>query len=849
MTIAGSGLFDLSAIGRSLAFGEAGPRITRALSREPAAPLVIQAPPGSGKTTIVPPTVANVLEAAAVPGRVIVTQPRRMAARAAARRLAALDGSRLGERVGYSVRGETRTSAATRIEFVTAGLLLRRLLVAPDLDGVAAVIVDEVHERSIESDLVLAMANQVSQLREDLALLVMSATLHAGELSGFLRRDADAQIISATGTQHPVTEQFAAYRGPRTAERGLERGYLRHIAATALEYTAHNNADGRARDTLVFVPGAGEVDQVAQLVAADGRFEAHALHARIPAAEQDAILADPGERGPARVIVATSVAESSLTVPRVNLVVDCGYAREPRRDTGRGMSGLVTVVASRAAAAQRAGRAGRLGPGKVVRTLDERAFAAAPKYTAPEISTADLVPAALYLAAWGAPRGNGLAMWQAPPASALDEAESVLRSLGALDEASRITPTGRRMVQVPADPRLARALLEGAERFGTRAAAESVAVLAGGERATGADAAGLLGQLRSGAHPGHQAWRHESGRLARLAPSLAPDVGTQRALAGIIALSYPHWVARRVGGDEYLLASGTRAALPRENTLASPEFLAVADVGRTGSGAVIRLAAPIERESALELLPQLHTVDERADFTAGRVTARRVERLGAIELGSIPITPDRELARRAVRGALEREGLALFGPQPQFQQLRARLAVAHRELGEPFAPMDEAALIAASDQWLDDELRRLAEGSTASRLDLSAALRRLVPWQHAHDFDALVPERLQVPSGSRIRIQYPAPEDRQGRVVVAVKLQECFGLAESPRLLEGRVTVQFHLLSPAGRPLAVTDDLHSFWKGPYAQVRSEMRGRYPKHPWPKNPWEHVATAKTKNRLG
>lgn len=316
-----------------------------------------------------------------------------------------------------------------------------------------------------------------------------------------------------------------------------------------------------------------------------------------------------------------------------------------------------------------------------------------------------------------------------------------------------------------------------------------------------------------------------------------------------MALAYPQWVGYRVAADEYLLASGTRAKLPRDSALGHHEFLAVGDVGRTGNQAVIRLAAGIDRQAVLELLPEMHELTEQADFHEGKVSARRVETLGAIELASTPIRADAALARQAVRDALEREGLRIFGSQPDFQQLRARLALAHRELGEPFAAMDEESLIAAGGQWLDAELSALAGGKRAERIDLAAALRRMIPWQHAHDFDSLIPERLQVPSGSRARIRYPDPSEEQGRVVVAVKLQECFGLAQSPRLLEGRVPVQFHLLSPAGRPLAVTDDLHSFWNGPYAQVRSEMRGRYPKHPWPENPWEHVATAKTKKRLG
>ncbi|MCW4467158.1 ATP-dependent helicase HrpB [Glutamicibacter sp. MNS18] len=842
--------FDLERISSGLAFGPAHQQVQQNLGQGLELPQVIEAPPGSGKTTIVPPAVANALAAQGLHGRIIVTQPRRMAARAAARRLASLDKTSVGERIGFSVRGEQATSQATRIEFVTAGLLLRRLLNDPDLPAVSAVIVDEVHERSIETDLVLAMLNQVSQLREDFALLVMSATLHARELADYLARDIPARIISGSGIQHPVTEEFAPFTATRNGEHGLERDYLRHIAQTAVRHTRANTADGVVHDTLVFVPGAGEVDRVCEMIGADGRFRAYPLHARIPAWEQDLALGQPKEDEPPRIIVATSVAESSLTVPRVNLVIDSGYAREPRRDAVRGMSGLVTVVASRASATQRAGRAGRLGPGKVVRTLDARSYAAAAAFITPEIATADLVQTALYLAAWGTPRADGLQLWQSPPPAAMDDAEQVLRVLGAIGPSGQLTAAGRALVQIPADPRIGRALLEGARRFGTRASAEVVALLSSAERANAADAADLLRRLRSRAHPGHQSWANERRRYERLASTVAPArQDTEQALAGVMALAYPQWVGYRVAPDEYLLASGTRATLPRDSTLGHHEFLAIGDVGRTGHRAVIRLAAGIDRQVVLELLPELHELSERADFREGKVSARRVETLGAIELASTPIRADAALSRQAVHDALEREGLRIFGSQPGFGQLRARLALAHRELGAPFTAMDEACLIASSGQWLDAELRALAEGKRAEKIDLAAALRRLIPWQHAHDFDTLVPERLQVPSGSRIRIRYPEVCEESGRVVVAVKLQECFGLAESPRLLGGRVPVQFHLLSPAGRPLAVTDDLNSFWNGPYTQVRSEMRGRYPKHPWPENPWEHVATAKTTKRLG
>ncbi|WP_349930468.1 ATP-dependent helicase HrpB [Glutamicibacter mishrai] len=847
--------FDLERISAGLAFGPSREDLYKTLVEDPSGPLVIQAPPGSGKTTIVPPTVTNALEEAGLTGKIIVTQPRRVAARAAARRLAYLDGAELGEHVGFAVRGERKSSAITRVEFVTAGLMLRRLLADPDLDGVSAVIIDEVHERSIDTDLLLAMVKQVSELRDDLCLVLMSATLHAQELAEFLSTEKPARVFSAQTAQYDVEEIFESYSSTRVTEFGIKDDYLRHVAAVSVQHSTRANATSQGPvDTLVFVPGVREVERVCAQINASG-LSALALHSQISSAEQDAILNEPAAGSPPRIIVSTSIAESSLTVPRVHLVIDAGYAREPRRDTARGMSGLVTVVASRATATQRAGRAGRLGPGQVVRTLDPKAFAAAPAYATPEIRTGDLVSAGLALAAWGTPRGEGLDLWEVPPASTMASDELVLKSLGAVDGSGRITSLGEQMVKIPTDPRAARALLEGAPLFGARPAAEAVALLASSERINSADMQELFAGIRKGSHPGNRAWKQEAARLERMVASQAqgrkeassPKALPTDALSGISALAYPQWVARKVGHDEYLLASGTRAVLPRGSQLAHEEYLAVVEVARTGSKATIRRAIGIDLLTVLDLLPQLHESEETAEFVDGKISARKVERFGAIELSSRPIKATEELGMKAVQVSVKEQGLAFFGEQENFDALRRRMAVAHRLLGEPFSAVDEQALIERAEEWLQPVLRQVAQGKNAAKTDLYSALRTLLPWEHAHDFDSLVPQRLEVPSGSRILISYP-PVGEAGPAVVAVKLQECFGLDQSPRLVREKLPVQFHLLSPGGRPLAVTDDLVSFFNGPYAQVRSEMRGRYPKHPWPENPWEHVATAKTKNRL-
>lgn len=848
-------LFDLERISSRLAFGPSRDELYAALVANPAQPLVIQAPPGSGKTTIVPPTVANALDAAGHTGKIIVTQPRRVAARAAARRLAHLDSSALGDQVGFAVRGERKSSADTRVEFVTAGLMLRRLLADPDLEGVCAIIIDEVHERSIDTDLLLAMINQVSQLREDLSLVLMSATLHAEELSQLLTRQGPAPVLSAQTAQYEVAESFESFSGIRTNDFGLTDEYLRHVATVSVQQSAVENAKSdQPIDTLVFLPGVREVERVCAQISSRGAV-ALELHSQISSTQQDQILTDPEPGSEPRIIVATSIAESSLTVPRVHLVIDAGYAREPRRDSVRGMSGLVTVVASRAAATQRAGRAGRLGPGRVVRTLDPKSFAAAPQFSTPEIRTGDLVSAGLAMAQWGTPRGEGLDLWEAPPASTMASDEQVLKSLGAVDDQGAITSHGEQMAKIPTDPRTARALLDGAQIFGNREAAQAVALLASSERIPSADLSELHRSLRSNSHPGHRAWKNEAQRLEQLlgqfnatATGASPPVkSTGEALAGVSALAYPSWVARKVSGDEYLLATGTRASLPRNSPLAHEEYLTVAEVARAGTKAVIRRAAGIELEEVLSLLPQLHEVSETAEFVDGKISARKVETFGAIELASHPIKASEQLGMKAVENAIREQGMAFFGEHENFEALRRRMAVAHRLLGEPFVAVDDQSLSSDVQNWLEPVLRQVANGKNVARVDLYSALRNLLPWEHAHDFDSLVPLRLEVPSGSKISITYP-PVGESGPAVVAVKLQECFGLNLSPRLVKDQLPVQFHLLSPGGFPLAVTEDIVSFFNGPYAQVRSEMRGRYPKHPWPENPWDHVATAKTKNRL-
>ena len=958
--------------------------------------LVLTAPPGTGKTTLVPPLLADVLADVAAstpqhtpehrPGRVVVTQPRRIAARAAARRLANLLGEEVGGTVGYAVRGERRAGPDTRIEVVTAGLLLRRLQRDPELSGVDAVILDEVHERSLDSDLLLALlADARAALREDLTLVAMSATLDADRLRRILggssggSLDGAAPLVEVPGRLHPLEEVWAPPgRAGRLGPRGVPREFLAHVAATVERALAE-----RSGDVLVFLPGAREVDDVVSRLrgAAPEGVDVLPLHGRLPASAQDAALA-PSPTGRRRVVVSTNVAESSLTVPGVRVVVDSTLAREPRLDVARSMSGLVTVGVSRAAGVQRAGRAGREGPGVVYRCCSTTDWARSPLAPTPEILSADLTGAALELAVWGVPDGAGLAWVDEPPAAALAAAREALERLG-LAGADGVTPLGRAVTGLPAGVREARALLETAPVLGARRAARATALLTADLRAPGGDLTALARQVR-GAGAGSGAWKAEARRLEQacrraaaeqsgnpeapdfasggpqapdalgtsgspatgretagrpedpastsggpqapdaLGTSSSPGTGRGRegtgrpdgvgggtlgggegagahdlesAVALVAGTAQPQWIARRRGpapqaGKEghYASVAGTGLRLPAGSALAESEWLAVADVDLTsGRGdALIRAAAPLAEQAALELAGAWLTEEECTVWEGGRLRTERLRRLGAITLTTTPGPPPGPTAvAEAVVARVRAEGAdAGLGVLPWDEEalgLRARLALLHEHLGEPWPDMSDAALAERAEEWLAPAVTSLAgqaggssgPGGSASgpgsrrfnleRLDVAQALRVLLPWPHAARLDELVPERIEVPSGSQVRVDYTAAiggaagaagsvgsagsaeTGLAGRPVLAVRVQECFGWAATPRIVEGRVAVLLHLLSPARRPVAVTDDLASFWEQGYPQVRAEMRGRYPKHAWPEDPWNAPATRGTGRR--
>ena len=846
-------LFDLDVIGAGLPFAAALDGLRRAVTDDGVA--VVQAPPGTGKTTLVPPAMAELLPA----GRIVVTQPRRVAARAAARRLAVLSGTRVGGPSGHTVRGDRCVGRDTRVEFVTPGVLVRRLIADPELPGVAAVVLDEVHERHLDSDLALALLCELRQLRDDLPVVAMSATVDARRFAALLGGDSGpAPVVDVPAVLYPLDVRYRPAPGPRLDARGVADAFLTHIAdVTAAEHLA------TGYDALVFVPGVREIDRVCAALhsrlGGTGQVDVLPLHGGLTPAEQDRAVAGRGPGDRRRIVVSTDLAESSLTVPGVRLVVDGCLTREPRLDAARDMTGLVTVSASRDSCVQRAGRAARLAPGIAVRCVSEDDYARLPDHRTPAVETSDLTSFALDVACWGAPRGEGLPLPDAPPAAAIRRAEAALHGIGAVDGHGAATAHGRRLARIPVDPRLARALIDGADRVGPAAAAETVAVLAADRRIRGGDLVSELRALRSGRAEGARRWREESDRLRRLIGADRrgddpPPVDAESATGLVVALAFPDRVACR-RGEQYTLASGTGATLAPDSALRGHPWLAVAEVARAAgraagrTGAVIRAAAPIDRETAELAAAHLICEDVRAEFSGGRITARRVRRLGGIDLHSTPVAPTVGAVRGALAEALRSTGLDALRPDASAVGLHRRLSLLHRVFGDPWPAVDGPALAGSIDDWLGPEIPRIADGASLGSLDLSAALMRLLPWSHpqqAQRFDDLVPERLRVPSGARHRVEYPVAGSDDAPVL-AVKLQECFGWRRSPAICDGRVPVTVHLLSPAGRPLAVTRDLAYFWSEAYPGVRAEMRGRYPRHPWPQDPMTAEATARTKPR--
>jgi len=802
------------------------PGLRRALARSEAA--VLQAPPGAGKTTRVAPAF---LDAPWLAGKsILMLEPRRLAATNAARYMSRLLGERVGGTVGYAIRYERRVSSATRIEIVTEGILTRRLQSDPTLEGVGLVIFDEFHERNLNSDLALALCRDAQKgLREDLKILVMSATLDGEAIAGLL---GDAPLLASEGRAHPVQIRYLE-RDPHGPAAGTAAAGIRR---------ALRRSEG---DILAFLPGVGEIRRCRELLSdLDGEVDLRPLYGDLPFAEQEkAIL--PGTRR--RVVLATNIAETSLTIEGVAVVVDSGLERRPRFDPGRGMTILETTRISAASAEQRAGRAGRLGPGICYRLWSEGTHGALLPFAPPEIRSADLAPLALDLARWGVTDPGELTWLDPPPAGHLAGARDLLRLLGALDKKGRVTALGRQMGDYPAHPRLAR-LLVAARKEGLGGLGADLAALLS-ERSPHFSDSDLVERLELLRH-------REAGPAGRAARYWRRKVGhgggestDAFAVARLLAVAFPDRIGRQrdPGSRSYRLSSGQGARLSPRSALAKPPWLvAVEMTGRAGGEAEIRLANALEPADIEDLFGRDIDWEKEVgwDERSGRVFGREVRRLGAVTLQERPAGIRPEDAAAALAGVIRRQGLDILDWRPAVRQWRARVRLLARVCpGAGWPDLADPALLDHLEDWLVPFLTGITTLARLRKTDPLPALQSLLDWEHQRRLERLAPERIEVPGGSRIRLDYEA----QDGPVLAVKLQELFGLAETPRLADGKVPVLIHLLSPASRPLAVTRDLNSFWNEVYPEVKKEMKGRYPRHPWPDDPWSAPATGKTKKR--
>lgn len=849
---------------------------------------IVTAAPGSGKTTLVPPYCWALEDARAKTSveaaGVIVTEPRRVAARAAASYLQTLlpkNENRLAAQVAFSVRGESTRSSNTRLDFATAGLFLRRLLVDPEASGIGTVIIDEVHERSLETDILLALLCEVWQLRPELRIVVMSATLDSDLFRQVLGEDTP--VLEAEGKLFPLQEVFAPppARVRRISERGTSWEFRDYLADLALSHRIQG-------DTLMFVPAIADVEAIAATLRSRASHPEliMTLHGQLSPRQQEKALSegasvaseDALEPGEGRIIVATSVAESALTVPGVRQVIDSGLSRVPNRRLRGNAAGLSTLSCSRAAAAQRAGRAARLGPGYVIRAYDQQTYARMEPDTQPEILRSDLTQTYLQLADWGQTDLEVLALPTPPPSAAWQQAEKDLQALGALDADCRITAFGRQLVQIPAHPRLARALILGARLVGERRAAQVVAALQADLRSPDGN---LWAAIQRAERQGDKTYRTERSRfeaLARRHQSI--DIGSEgfgsslsarggqvgqgnanrqtpsspaklQKIAGdlsvgvVVAMAFPEQIGRltnKTGG--YQLSGSGAAHLDNDSSLSTSKWLAIAEIGlRKGGDDLIRLAAPLTEELALEL--GKHLVQEKLieEFRDGEICAWKERLLGEISL-------QRQKAEirepeRVLEAEYQRVGLDFLSWNPKASSLRARLRWAAHYL---------PAIPAVGDQDLHDNPRfwqvlisYFANGKNTANAPVAAWLDGLLDYESRRSLEREAPSEFLVPSGRRVAITYP-DEVTSGLPRVQAKLQEFFGLQSTPKILGGKVNLAIEMLSPAGRPAALVTDLDHFWDEVYPQVRAEMRGRYRKHPWPEDPRAAIATAATNRQL-
>jgi ATP-dependent helicase HrpB len=806
--------------------------LARALAQNNAA--VLAAPPGAGKTTRAPlalldePWVGN--------KKIIVLEPRRIAARASAERMAKTLGERVGDTVGYRVRFGSKVSRATRIEVVTEGIFSRQILDDPELTGIAAVLFDEFHERSLDADLGLALARDAQTgLREDLRILVMSATLDGARVARLL---GDAPVIASEGRAYPVETRYIG----RKPDAPLERQMADAIAMAV-------RADPGS--VLAFLPGAAEIRRTQNFLNErihDAGIEIVPLFGALDSAVQDRAIR-PAPKGQRKVVLATSIAETSLTIEGVRIVVDSGVARVPRFEPDIGLTRLETVRASRAAVDQRRGRAGRTEPGVCYRLWDEPQTASLMAYTQPEILSADLSSLVLDLAQWGVSDPASLAFLDPPPAPALNEARSLLRELGALDGDGRITAEGKSLRALALPPRLARMIVDSHRLGAGLEAAYIAAVLT--ERGLGGDSVDLDARLDQ--------FRRDRSQRAASARSLAERWASQVAATegasssedapstgAMLAFAFPDRVARNRGNGTFVLANGRGAAVDQASALARAPYIAVAELTGTAASGRILLAAPIaQSELELRFADGIENADEITfDRNAMALRARRKRTLHAITLSEAPLTlsPSADTARVLADGLIAAGLDRLPWPKP-LQQWRGRVMFLRKAEGEPWPDLSDDALAAQRESWLVPALFDKSSLKEFSAGDLSDALMALLPWELRARLEREAPTHFEAPTGTKLPIDYEA---EQGPTI-AVRLQELFGLNTHPSVAKGAVPLVLELLSPAHRPVQVTRDLPGFWRGSYAAVRSDLRGRYPRHPWPEDPASAMPTRRVKPR--
>ena len=827
------------------------PELISVLNNSHAAVLV--APPGAGKTTRVPLVLIDEPWAAAK--KILVLEPRRLAARAAAERMAATLGESVGETVGLRVRFGSKVSRKTRIEVITEGVFTRLILDDPSLEGVAAVLFDEFHERSLDADLGLALARDVQQgLCEDLKLLVMSATLDGARVARLL---GDAAVVESAGRAFPVETRHLGRDARAHIEQQVADAVLRALRADP-------------GSVLAFLPGAAEIRRTETMLkerVSDPAVDVVTLYGALDAQTQDRAIS-PSPPGRRKVVLATSIAETSLTIEGVRIVVDSGLARVPRYEPDVGLTRLETVRVSRAAADQRRGRAGRTEPGVCYRLWDEPQTASLEPYARPEILAADLSGILLELAQWGASDPGALAFLDPPPHGALTEAKNLLTELGAIDAQGRITDEGRKLRRLPLPPRLARMVVDAAAEGAGALAADIAAILA--ERGLGGDSVDLghrLDQFRR-----DRSRRGEDAR--RMAKRWADEVEGQTKARGeasvgsILALAYPDRIAKsRGGGGAFLLANGRGANVDAASPLSRETFLAVAEISGSAAQGRVLLAAPISlSEIETRFADRIESREEISfDAASASLRGRRSRRLGAVALAeqNMPVAPGPDAAQKLADGIV-RLGLHRLPWSKPLQQWRDRVTFLRRAAdlgftrdrqlvvpksakadlgGEPWPYLSDAALAASASDWL----LPLAADKTAlagiSADELSTALHALLPWDMKRRLDAEAPTHFTAPSGSSLPIDYEAEEGPK----LSIRVQELFGLDRHPSIAGGRVPLVVELLSPAHRPVQVTRDLPGFWRGSYAAVKAEMRGRYPKHPWPDDPLKAPATRRAKPR--